>query len=190
MMEISVRALASEIHGMLIGGFFVMAIFGIIVELFRSTFVKQPSELTARGYSLERLYLIVTAGLGWAAVLLGAYIVYPWYRAIPPTGITNLAGYPQRLLLASITTSGWHGIGMEWKEHVGWLAPIAITMVAYVLIKHRLAMKKYPQIRTAVLVFALVALLSGGIAGFFGAMIDNHAPVKGGATIHLVRESQ
>ena len=76
-MEISVRALASELHGMLIGGFFLMAVFGIMVELFRSRYVKQPSELTARGQSLKRVYLVVTAALGWVAVLLGAYIVYP-----------------------------------------------------------------------------------------------------------------
>ena len=189
-MEMSVRALASETHGMLIGGFFLMAVFGVMVEMFRSTFVKQPSELTARGRSLKKFYLIVTAGLGWAAVFLGAYIVYPWYRAIPPAGVASLAGYPQRLLLASSGTSGWHKLGMEWKEHVGWLAPIAMTMVAYVLTKHRSAMKSYPQIRTAALVFTLVALLSGGIAGMFGAVIDNHAPVKGGATIHLVREGK
>ena len=79
---------------------------------------------------------------------------------------------------------------MEWKEHVSWLAPIAITMVAYVMAKHRLAMRKSLEIRRAVLVFALVALVSGGIAGLFGAMIDNHAPVKGGTTLHLVKESQ
>jgi hypothetical protein len=189
-MNISLRALLSEIHGMLIGGFFVMAIFGVVVELVRSAYVKQLSELTVRGDSLKRLYLIFTAVLGWAAVFLGAYIVYPWYRAVPPDGVSSLAGYPQRLLLASPGTSGWHKLGMEWKEHVGWLAPIAMTMVAYVLTKHRLALNKYPQIRSAVLVFALVALLAGGIAGFFGAMIDNHAPVKGGPTIHLVREGK
>ena len=34
-MEISIRALASELNGMLAGGFFLMAVFGIIVELFR-----------------------------------------------------------------------------------------------------------------------------------------------------------
>jgi len=189
-MEITLRALASEVHGMLFGGFFVMAIFGVVVELFRSSHARQPSELTARGYSLERLYLIGTAGLGWAAVLLGAYIVYPWYRAIPPAGVANLAGYPQHLLMASPATYDWHGLGMEWKEHISWLAPIAMTMVAYVLTKHRLAMKKYPQIRSAVLVFALVALVSASVAGIFGAMIDNHAPVKGGTTIHLMRESK
>lgn len=189
-MEISARALASELHGMLIGGFFLMAVFGVIVELFRSKYVKQPSELTARGNSLKRFYLFATVALGWIAVLLGAYIVYPWYRAIPPAGVASLAGYPQRLLLARPGTSGWHRDGMEWKEHVGWFAPIAITMVAYVMAKQRQVMKSFPQIRTAVLVFALVALVSGGIAGFFGAMIDNHAPVKGGSTIHFVSEGQ
>ena len=131
---------------MLFGGFFVMAIFGIIVELFRSTFVKQPSELTNRGRSLERFCLIATVALGWVAVLLGAYVVYPWYRAIPPAGVTSLAAYPQRLLLARPGTSGWHKLGMEWKEHIGWFAPIVMTTVAYVLIKHRLVMNKYPQI--------------------------------------------
>ena len=189
-MEISLRALASELHGMLIGGFFLMAVFGVVVELFKSYYVKQPSELTSRGYSLKKFYLLMTVGLGWVAVLLGAYVAYPWYRAIPPAGVVRLAGYPQRLLLASSGTSGWHKIGMEWKEHVGWFAPIAMTMVAYVLTRQRLAMKRYPQIRTAALVFTLVALLSGGIAGFFGAMIDNHAPVKGGAMIHFLREGQ
>jgi hypothetical protein len=189
-MEISVRALASELHGMFIGGFFLMAVFGVMVELFRSKYVKQPSELTARGQSLRSFYLLVTPALGWIAVLLGAYIVYPWYRAIPPAGVASLAGYPQRLLLSRPGTSGWHRVGMEWKEHVGWFAPITITMVAYVMAQHRLAMQKYPQIRAAVLVFALVALVSGGIAGFFGAIIDNHAPVKGGATIHLVSEGK
>jgi uncharacterized membrane protein len=189
-MEISARALMSDIHGMLFGGFFVMAIFGIIVELFGSTFVKQPSELTARGRSLKRFYLIATAALGWVAVLLGAYVVYPWYRAIPPAGVTNLAAFPQRLLLSRPGTSGWHELGMEWKEHIGWFAPIVMTMVAYVLIKHRLVMNKYPQIRTTVLLFALVALFAGSVAGFFGAMIVDHAPVNGGATIHLVREGK
>lgn len=63
-------------------------------------------------------------------------------------------------------------------------------MVAYVMAKQRPVMKKYPEIRAALLVFALVALVSGGIAGFFGAMIDNHAPVKRGATIHLVTEGK
>lgn len=80
-MEVTVRGIVSGVHGLLFGGFFLMAIFGVVVELFRSAYAKEPFELTERGYSLERIYLIVMAALGWAAVLSGAYVVYPWYRA-------------------------------------------------------------------------------------------------------------
>jgi len=187
-MQISMRAFITAMHGMLFGGFFVMAIFALFAELVRSAYSAQTSELTPRGRSLAALSLGVTAGLGWAAVLAGTYLVYPWYRAIPPAGTIDLSAFPQRLLLTSSTTSGWHELGMEWKEHVAWLAPIAFTMVAYILTKQRPAMKKYPQIRKAVLIFTLVAFASASIAGFFGAMINKHAPVRGGSEIHLLQE--
>ena len=189
-MEITLRALITLIHGMLFGAFFLMAIYGLVVELYRSAYVEQPSKLTTKGYSLERLYLICMVGLGWAAVLTGAYIVYPWYRAVPPAGVTNLALYPRFLLKSSATTAGWHDLGMEWKEHIAWIAPIAMTMVAYVLTKYRLSMREHPQVRTAVLVFALVAFGAAGVAGFFGAMLNKYAPVNGGPTIHLKGKSQ
>lgn len=170
---------------MLFGAFFLMAIYGLVVELFRSSFPEQPASLTTKGYSLERLYPICTAALGWAAVLTGAYIIYPWYRAIPPVGATNLALYPRYLLKSSPATAGWHDLGMEWKEYVAWVAPIAMTMVAHVLTKYRLSMREHPQIRTTVLVFALVAFGAAGVAGFFGAMLNKYAPVNGGPTLRL-----
>ncbi len=185
-MEVTVRGIVSGLHGLLFGGFFLMAIFGVVVELCRSTYAKESSELTERGYSLERFYLIVMAGLGWLAVLSGAYVVYPWYRAALPAGVTNLAGYPQRLLMSSAATVEWHTLGMEWKEHVAWFAPIAMTMVAYVLVKYRGSFKRHSGMRRAVIAFAVAALLAGGIAGCFGALIDKAAPVEGGGTVRLM----
>ena len=185
-MEVTLRGIVSGLHGLLFGGFFLMAIFGIVVELCRSAYAKEPLELTERGYSLERLYLIVMAGLGWLAVLSGAYVVYPWYRAALPAGVTNLAAYPQRLLMSSARTIEWHTLGMEWKEHVAWFAPIAMTMVAYVLVKYRGSIRHHPGLRRAVIAFAVVALLAGGIAGCFGALIDKAAPVEGGGTVRLM----
>lgn len=184
-MEISLRALITLVHGMLFGAFFLMAIYGIVLDLNRSAFVEQPAKLTPQGYARERLYLICMVGLGWAAVLTGAYLIYPWYRAVPPAGVTDLALYPRYLLKSSATTAGWHDLGMEWKEHVAWIAPIAMTMVAYVFAKYRWSMREHAKIRAAVLVFALVALAAAGIAGFFGAMLNKYAPVNGGPTIHL-----
>jgi hypothetical protein len=127
------------------------------------------------------------AALAWLAVLTGAYIIYPWYRAVPPPGTANLAAFPQRLLMASPTTSGWHSIGMEWKEHVAWIAPISITMAAAVVLEYGRNLKNHPQLRSAVLVFVWVSLIAVGVAGFFGAMINKNAPVEGGPVIHIVQ---
>jgi hypothetical protein len=189
-METSLRAIFTAIHGMLFGAFFLMALFGLLAELFRSLHITQPAIATPRGQNLEKLYLIATVLLGWAAVLSGAYIVYPWYRAVPPAGLGNLAAYPQALLKSSPASAQWHFLGMEWKEHVAWFAAIAVTMVAVVLLRYKPALRRFPQIRTAVVVFAAAAFFSAGIAGFFGAMINKEAPVNGGATFHMMGAKQ
>lgn len=181
-METSFRALITQIHGMLFGVFFLLAIFGVLVELCRSVYETRPPELTPAGHRLQRFYFVCTALLGWAAVLSGAYLVYPWYRAIPPLGVVNLAQFPQALLKSSAATAGWHNLGMEWKEHIAWFAPIAITMAAYVSIKYSSSIREHSQVRKAVLVFVIVALFAAGVAGYFGAEIDDHAPIQGGGT--------
>jgi hypothetical protein len=79
---------------------------------------------------------------------------------------------------------------MEWKEHVAWLTPISITMACAVFIRYGRGIKNHPQLRNAVLCFVLVSLLAAGIAGFFGAEIDDHAPVAGGSTIRLLQGGQ
>ena len=188
-MEITRRALVTLIHGMLFGAFFVMAIYGVLVELYRSRFELQPSELSPQGYLRERLYLAGMLVLGWAAVLTGAYVIYPWYRAVPPAGVASLAGFPKFLLKSNPATGGWHDVGMEWKEYVAWMAPIAMTMVAYVLSKYRRTLKEHPAVRSAILTFALVAFGAAGVAGFLGAMLNKYAPVNGGPTIHLSGKS-
>ena len=189
-MEVTLRSLVTEMHGMLFGAFFLMTIFGVVVELCRSALSMQPSELTDRGYCVERVYLITMVVLGWAAVLSGSYIVYPWYRTVMPAGAVDLANYPKYLLLSSPTTAGWHNMGMEWKEYIAWIAPMAMTMVAYVLIKYKSSLKEHLQVRKAVFTFAVAAFVAVGIAGLFGAMIDKEAPVRGGAVIHITGQNR
>ena len=174
-MEISFREFMTCLHGMLFGGFFLMAAFGVIVLLLEWRSDRPHSIARERG---QNAYLMVTAALGWAAVLSGAYVVYPWYRAVAPPG-ANLAYYPQRLLMSSPTTAGWHSLGMEWKEHVAWFAPMVITMVTFVLTRHRAIWDAERTARRAVLSFAAAALVCGLLAGGWGAMIDKAAPVRG-----------
>jgi hypothetical protein len=123
--------------------------------------------------------------LAWGSVLIGAYVVYPWYRAVPPQGTFDLSMFPQRLLMSSPTSVGWHSLGMEWKEHVAWFAPISITTVAFVFIKYGRDLGNHRQLRSAVLCFAAASFIAAAVAGFFGAMITKDAPVHGGQTIRL-----
>ena len=95
--------------------------------------------------------------------------------------------FPQALLKSNPNTIGWHAIGMEWKEHIAWMTPISITMAAAVFLHYRRCLSNYPQLRAAVLTFVLVSFASAGVAGFFGAELNKHAPVEGGATIPLMR---
>jgi hypothetical protein len=184
-MEITARSLWTMIHGMGFGALYMMACSGALVELHRRYGSPLRPSIEVSDERFLRIYLIVMSVLAWLTVLSGTYIVYPWYRAIPPVGAASLAAFPQRLLLSSPATSGWHSIGMEWKEHVAWLVPISITMAASVFVRHGRNLKSQPELRSAVLAFVWVSLLAAGIAGFFGAMINKNAPVEGGATLRL-----
>jgi hypothetical protein len=89
------------------------------------------------------------------------------------------------MLMSSPTTIGWHSLGMEWKEHVAWFAPISITMAAFVFIRYGRELASHRQLRAAVVGFAAASFLAAGIAGFFGAMINKYAPVQGGPSIQI-----
>ena len=185
-MEITTRSLLTMIHGMGFGALYLLACSGALVELYRRYAPGAQGAISLRDESFLRIYLVVMAVLAWLTVFTGAYIIYPWYRAVPPPGTASLAGFPQRLLMASPSTIGWHALGMEWKEHVAWLAPIAITMAAGVALQYGRELKNHPQLRATVLGFVWISLFAAGVAGFFGAMINKNAPVEGGSTIHLI----
>jgi hypothetical protein len=184
-MEITSRALWTLIHGLGFGALYLLACSGALVDLYRFIASSPSAQSAHRQEQFVRVYLLTMVVLAWAAVLSGAYVIYPWYRATPPPGTTDLALFPQRLLMSSPTTIGWHSLGMEWKEHVAWFTPISITAVAFIFIQYGRDLKNHRELRATVLCFALVSFLSAGVAGFFGAMINKYAPVQGGHTIQL-----
>jgi uncharacterized membrane protein len=186
-MEITERSLWTLIHGLGFGALYLLACSGALVELYRRYSPKAANPLASEDDNFLKVYLVAMSVLAWLTVLTGAYIIYPWYRAAAPAGAINLAAFPQKLLQSNPATSGWHSLGMEWKEHIAWLVPISITMAAAVVIRYGRDLRKHPQLRVAVLCFTLVSFLAAGIAGFFGAMLVKHAPVEGGQLIHLMQ---
>ncbi len=184
-MEITSRGLWTLIHGIGFGALYLLACSGALVELFRVTAKSEAPEFTSGRERFLKVYLITMVALAWAAVLTGTFVIYPWYRAAPPLGIGDLSMFPQRLLVSNPSTSGWHSLGLEWKEHIAWFVPISITVVAYVFIRYGRELRNHRRLRAAVLCFALVSFIAAGVAGFFGAMINKYAPVQGGHTIQL-----
>jgi hypothetical protein len=186
-MEITTRSLWTLIHGMGFGALYLLAGSGVIAVLYRRYSTDSSSHSAPGGETFLSIYLTVMAALAWLTVLTGTYVIYPWYRATPPVGTANLTAFPRALLLSHPATKQWHLIGMEWKEHVAWLVPIAITMAAFVAIRYARDLKNHHQLRFALHGFLITSLFAAGIAGLFGAMLDKNAPIEGGQTIHLVQ---
>jgi hypothetical protein len=185
-MEFTTRGLWTMVHGMGFGALYLLACSFAIVELYRRYKPRSLEPISETDEKFLGTWLVVMAVVAWITVLTGAYVIYPWYRAVAPTGAI-LARFPQAMLKSNSNTVGWHTIGMEWKEHIAWFAPVSITMASAVFLHYRRCLRNYPQLRSAVLIFVIASLASAGVAGFFGAELNKHAPVEGGATIQLMR---
>lgn len=181
-MELTDRELFTVLHGLVLGTLFLLAFAGGLAGLWSL----KERLLTAEGVQERTPRLLigttVMAVVAWLTVLTGTFIAYPWYRAAPPAGTdlkdpTVLADFPRYLLLAQEKTAGWHQLGMEWKEHVAWIAPFLATAVAFSVIYYGAQLIRRGELRTALLVFFGLAFAAAGIAGLFGAFITKAAPV-------------
>jgi hypothetical protein len=175
-MELTSRELWTLIHGMGVGSVFLIAFAGGLAGLYSL----QPELVTPIGIKerIRRLDFgtVVMALAAWATVFTGTWIVYPWYRAKPPEG-ADLSDYPRYFLLDSPATAGWHTFGMEWKEHVAWIAPILATAVAFIVWRYGSQIAEDPKMRRALMIVFTLAFAAAGIAGLFGALITKAAPI-------------
>ncbi|MCX5893782.1 MAG: hypothetical protein NTW80_12595 [Deltaproteobacteria bacterium] len=172
-MVLTAREIWAVIHGMMLGSLFLLAYAGGLAEL-----ISLGSQFnTAAGIAKRVRRLVigtwVMAVTAWLTVITGTWVVYIWYRAKAPAG-ADLTMFPRNFLLSKPTTSGWHHFGMEWKEHVAWLAPIA---VAYIVTKYGAKLAKDDEVRKAVIVLFTIAFFVAAVAGLFGAFINKAAPV-------------
>jgi hypothetical protein len=181
-MELTDRELWTVLHGLVLGTLFLLAFAGGFAGLWSL----KERFLTTEGMRerMPRLAVgtTVMAIVAWLTVISGTWVAYPWYRAAPPKG-TNLedpaalVDFPRYLLLAQEKTAGWHEFGMEWKEHVAWIAPMLATAVAFVVIYYGAQLARRGELRRILLVLFALAFAAAGVAGLFGAFITKAAPV-------------
>jgi hypothetical protein len=159
------------IHGMVLGALFLLAFGGGLAGLYSL----RPSLITAEGVRERTLRLIVgtwtMAVVAWATVITGTWVVYPWYRS-------SAADSPRSQLLANPDTSSWHTFGMEWKEHIAWIAPILATVVAFAVTYYGRRLIRHQSVRRALMVMFVAAFATAGVAGVFGAFINKVAPIR------------
>jgi hypothetical protein len=177
-MEMNFRELVTALHGLIFGFLFLLGFSGALYAVYSLKAEWLTNEGLAKTVNNIKIYLWALALAVWAAVITGAYIVYPWYRAAPPEGTTDLSAFPRSFLLANESLAEWHEFGMEWKEHVAFLAPIAATVVAFVVSYYGPLLAKKVAQRRAVMLFFIFAFAAAAIAGILGAFITKYAPVK------------
>ncbi|MDR7000028.1 hypothetical protein [Neobacillus niacini] len=112
----------------------------------------------------------------WLTCIIGTFVVYIWYRAQPPEGVSNLEAYPRTYLLETKGLEYWHEFGMEWKEHIGWLSPILATAVAFIVIKYGSRLIQERKLKKILSVIYIIAFSTALIAGALGALINKVAP--------------
>ena len=188
-MELSERETWTIIHGMLAGTLFLLAFAGGLAGLWslRPGFLT-PAAIKER---MRRLYVgvWVMAGVAWITVISGTWIVYPWYRAkLAGDTYAGCAGFnlpdaaacsPRDFLLSNVSgqTDAWHSFGMEWKEHVAWMAPILATAVAFIVTYYGPRLIPRSRLRAAAIVMFVAAFGAAVVGGAFGAFINKVAPI-------------
>jgi hypothetical protein len=182
-MSLTDRELWTLVHGMGFGALYLLAFAGGLAGLYSL----RPQLLTAEGINerLERLRwgTVLMAVLVWLTVIVGTFVVYPWYRAQPTEGVDTtvqseeLRAYPRYWLLASEETAQNHEFGMEWKEHVAWISPLLATVVAFAVFRYGRELVHNPKARAYIIIFFALSFAIAGIAGALGALITKAAPV-------------
>jgi hypothetical protein len=170
-MELTSREWWTLIHGMILGSGFLLAFAGGLAGLysFRAELVTTAG-LTER---LRRLRIGTTAMalVAWATVITGTWIVYPWYRETGPDSAKSR-------LLADPDTKDWHEFGMEWKEHIAWIAPMLATAAAFLVLYYGPALARNRMLRMLTIALFIGAFATAAVAGLFGALITKAAPVR------------
>jgi len=190
-MELSNREFWGLIHGLVLGSFFLLAFAGGLAGLYslRSRWLTEEGIVERTRRLAVGFWAMAIAA--WATVVTGTWIVYPWYREklagddlaagcaglqLPQPGKCS----PRDFLLSNVSgdTESWHEFGMEWKEHVAWIAPMLATSAAIVVVIYGRRLANAPRLRHIAIWMFILAFATAAVAGILGALITKVAPVK------------
>lgn len=171
-------SLWTMIHGLVLGGAALMALFA---ALFAMRAMRTPDQSDAarrdQARSLARLTVFIAAVL-WLAVIVGTYVIFPPYRVTPPEGTSDLHPYPRSLILANPETAWLHAFAMESKEHMPWIASMLATAVAFVGVRYRSRLLHDAQVRDMATTLLAICFILVAFVGLMGVFVNKVAPLQ------------
>jgi hypothetical protein len=177
-LAVSNREAWAIIHGMGLGALFLLAYTGGWVALSNLRRDRLSDAVLQREMRPLKRWFWGMALVSWCTVLSGTVRVYPWYRGTPPPGMAPVTPDPRGVLLADPHTAGWHHFGMEWKEHIAWIAPITATAVAASVHQLGPELADRPRDRATLLAWYHTSFLTAAVAGLLGAFINKAASLR------------
>lgn len=171
------RSIWTMIHGIVLGGGALMALFAALLSL-RAMRTANASDAVSQNQSSHMVWLTVfIAVVLWLTVLVGTYVTFPPYRAAPPEGLTDLSQYPRSLLQSNPGTVWLHGFAMETKEHVPWIAAMLATAVAFVGVRYRSRLLSDTQLNGMATTLLAICFVLVSVVALLGVFINKVAPL-------------
>lgn len=169
-LQLTNREIWALVHGLVIGGPFLLGFTGALVALagLRSDY------MTAEGVRNQvtrlRIGACVMAAMAWAIVLIGTWVLLPWYHEDVPDS-------PQSILLSDPDTRQWHEFADVWKTHVAFMAPILATTAAALVVYYGRSLARDRTARNVVLMLLLGAFAVSSLAALIGSLVTRAAPL-------------
>lgn len=169
-MQLTNREIWALVHGLVIGGPFLLAFAAVLVSLHGL----RAELLTAAGVR-ERVAQLRLAGgvmalMSWTIVAIGTWVLLPWYREDTPDS-------PRSILVSNPDTRQWHEFADVWKTHVAYMAPILATTAAALVVYYGRTLARDRTIRNLVLALFLGAFAVSSLAALIGSLVARAAPI-------------
>jgi hypothetical protein len=170
-MQLTIREIWALVHGMLIGGPFLLGFAASLVVLHGL----RADYMTADGLRVRVAQLKIASGAvalaGWVIVLIGVWVLLPWYSEATPDS-------PRSVLLSDPSTRQWHEFADVWKTHAAMMSPILATAAAGLIFYYGPALGRERTVRSLVLTLLVTAFTVAATAALLGSLIARAAPLR------------
>ena len=170
-MDVTYRESWALIHGLVIGGPLLLAFAGTLSALVGLRADYLTGEGIHNRVKLLQIGTCVMAGMTWTLVLIGIWVLLPWYSEDTPSS-------PRSRLLADPSTRQWHELADVWKSHVAFMAPILASAAAALVVYYGAALARDRTTRNIVLALLLAAFTVASLSALLGSLVTRAAPLR------------